>query len=81
MKCSLMVLISNTSFNEFHIDYPSYFTTSSLYFHISEKGRFAIERSVYKGLEKDIPVVSYTEKKNSSGSNAKNAGVSSRIRS
>ena len=34
-----------------------------MYFHISEKGRFAIERSVYKGLEKDIPVVSYTEKR------------------
>lgn len=54
---------TSTGFNQFAIDYPSYFTTSSLYFHISEKGRFKIERETFKGLERQIPVVTYADKR------------------
>lgn len=45
--------------NEFIIDYPEYFTTSSFYFHLMEKDRFPVERFTYQGLDKLIPVEVY----------------------
>lgn len=46
---------------DFKIDFPSYFTTSSFYFHIGEKGRFKSSTFLFTGLEAVIPVIVYAE--------------------
>jgi len=45
--------------NSWIIDFPDYFTTSSIYFHISEKGRFYENEFVIEGKENEIPVIVY----------------------
>ena len=55
--------VEQLDFNRFAIDYPEYFTASSLYFHISEKGRFIVDKTVYHGIERDISVLAYSDTK------------------
>lgn len=52
--------VTNEGQNAWTINFPDYFTTSSLYFHMSDKGRFNVQRYVYDGLEADIPVTVYS---------------------
>lgn len=53
-------VVTNDGPNAWTIAFPSYFTTSSLYFHMSEVGRFNVQRYVFDGLEADIPVTVYS---------------------
>lgn len=46
---------------DFKIDFPAYFTTSSFYFHIAEKGRFKSSSFLYTGLEAVFPVTVYAD--------------------
>jgi len=52
--------VGRVSGNEWLISYPDYYSTSSFFFHISEKTRFKESATVYKGIEKDFPVVVYS---------------------
>lgn len=56
------------------IDFPSYFTTSSPYFHLADKGRFQVERFTYQGVAGEIPVTVYAE----SASNARSGATNTR---
>jgi hypothetical protein len=48
--------------NEFFIDFPAYFTASSFYFHLSEKGRFPREEFTFKSLNgANVPVIIYSK--------------------
>ena len=58
--------ITENSKNDYSIDFPDYFTTSSLYFHISEEGRFEVIEDSYQGLEKTIPLKAYSTSKTTS---------------
>ena len=60
--------ITENSKNDYSIDFPDYFTTSSLYFHISEEGRFEVIEDSYQGLEKTIPLKAYSTSKTTSKS-------------
>ncbi len=57
--------------NRWHVDFPSYFTSSSLYFHLADKGRFSSQTYTYHGMNGDIPVTVY-----SSSSGTVTSGVS-----
>ncbi len=47
--------------NHFEIDYPEYFTSSSLYFHMTKKDKYPSTHFTYKSIDgRDIPVVIYT---------------------
>lgn len=52
--------LSETGFNRWQIVYPSYFTTSSFYFHLAAKGRFVVERSTFEGLSGSVPLTVYS---------------------
>lgn len=54
---------TSTGPNEWTVEFPDYFTSSSLYFHLSEKSRFAQESFEYKGTSKNIPVIVYADSK------------------
>jgi hypothetical protein len=47
--------------NAWSVTYPSYFTSSSPYFHLADKGRFVTERFTYVGVGAAIPVTVYSE--------------------
>jgi hypothetical protein len=51
--------------NRFRVEYPSYYTTSSFYFHLVEKGRFKEARADFTGLNKVIPITVYGESQTS----------------
>lgn len=53
-------VVTDLGFNRWQIEYPSYFTSSSFYFHMAVKGRFAVERSTYAGLNGTIPLTVYS---------------------
>lgn len=55
--------------NQWKINFPDYFTASSIYFHLVEKGRFKENFFVFEGVEQNIPVTVYA----SSSSNVSNA--------
>jgi hypothetical protein len=52
--------VTELGFNRWRIEYPSYFTASSFYFHMASKGRFVVERSTYSGKNGDIPLTVYS---------------------
>lgn len=52
--------LTELGFNSWQIEYPDYFTASSFYFHLAVKGRFAVERSSYEGLNGQIPLTVYS---------------------
>jgi len=45
--------------NHWRIEFPDYFTTSSLYFHLTDARRFFVHRFTYQGVEASIPVTIY----------------------
>jgi hypothetical protein len=53
-------VVTDLGFNRWQIQYPSYFTSSSFYFHMAAKGRFAVERSSYAGINGAIPLTVYS---------------------
>lgn len=53
-------VVTDLGFNRWQIEYPSYFTSSSFYFHMAVKGRFEVERSTYAGLNGPIPLTVYS---------------------
>lgn len=60
--------VTSPGMNRWTIDYPSYFTTSSVYFHLANKGRFAVESFVHDGMAADIPVTVYSSSASSTSS-------------
>jgi hypothetical protein len=54
-------VVTDLGFNRWQVQYPSYFTSSSFYFHMAAKGRFAVERSTYAGINGVIPLTVYSE--------------------
>jgi hypothetical protein len=54
--------ITEVQNNSWKIEFPDYFTTSSFFLHISERGRFKIENGSYDGQLKRIPIVAYATK-------------------
>jgi len=52
--------ITELGFNKWRIDFPSYFTTSSFYFHLAVKGRFQVARSTYDGQNGSTPLTVYS---------------------
>lgn len=54
--------LSEKSSNHFHIVYPDYFSASSVYFHLSERGRFKIKSFTHKSIDgREIPIVTYSK--------------------
>lgn len=51
--------VSNVAANEWLLDFPDYFTTSSFYLHLVAKNRFVERSGIFHGLEGDIPVLAY----------------------
>lgn len=51
--------VEELSPTEWKIQFPSYFTSSSFYIHLTERVMFE-NKFVYKGIEKDIPVTVYS---------------------
>lgn len=47
--------------SDFRVIFPAFYTTSSFYFHIAERGRFAERVFTYTGVSFDLPVVVYAE--------------------
>ena len=47
--------------NEWHIEFADYFTTSSLYFHIANRGHFKTKTYTFEGIEKSFPVTIYSK--------------------
>ena len=45
--------------NYWSIDYPDFYTTSSFYLHLFEKGRFVVREATFQGREKSISLTSY----------------------
>jgi hypothetical protein len=45
---------------EKEIEFPAYFTSSSFYLHLTDRN-FQVATGTYKGMERDIPVVTYFE--------------------
>lgn len=58
--------------NRWSIDFPTYFTASSPYFHLVNKGRYPSQSYTFRGMNGDIPVTVY-----SSSSGTVSSGVSS----
>ena len=52
--------MNKMGFNKWRLEYPDYFTTSSLYFHLFEKGRFIVKREEFQLKEKTIPLAIYS---------------------
>ncbi len=52
--------IKKRSDNDFTISYPSYFTASSLYFHLAGEGYFQEARDVFEFEGKQTPIVVYS---------------------
>lgn len=50
-----------TGANSWHVDFPDYFTTSSPYFHLAERGRFIAQHYTFNGMSADIPVTIYSQ--------------------
>jgi len=55
------------------IHFPSYHTTSSYFLHITDKSQFAVRKTTYQGLEREIPVVSYSSSGSRADSGLRNA--------
>ena len=53
-------VVTDLGFNRWQVQYPGYFTSSSFYFHMAAKGRFAVERSTYEGINGVIPLTVYS---------------------
>ncbi len=52
------------SFNHYKIEYPNYFSSSSVYFHVFKKGRYRWQEDTFTSINgKQIPVIVYTKKK------------------
>jgi hypothetical protein len=66
-------LLTEDAAGEWSIDFPDYFTTSSIYFHLTEAGRYNVQRYVYDGVGAQIPVTVYS----TSSSSTRNAVSSS----
>jgi hypothetical protein len=45
--------------NSWEIQFPDYYTTSSFFLHVSDKGRFDVQRGTFQGVNGAIPVVAY----------------------
>lgn len=56
--------------NSWRIAFPDYFTTSSFFFHLTEKNRYVRSSYVFSGSEREIPVTVY-----SSSSSLTSSGV------
>ncbi|MCX6127035.1 MAG: hypothetical protein NTV34_20110 [Proteobacteria bacterium] len=59
--------------NQWQISFPSYFTSSSIYFHIGPENAFSVAEGTFNGLERDIPVLVYAETQNAATSNLNQA--------
>lgn len=55
--------------NTWQINFPDYFTSSSVYFHIAPSSAFSVSEGTFKGLEGDIPVLVYATTQSSAASN------------
>lgn len=51
--------VENMGRNQWSVDYPDYFTTSSLYFHIIDPTRFKIKSGTFAGINGEVPVTVY----------------------
>ncbi len=52
--------IATDGMNAWTVEFPSYFTSSSFFFHVTDRP-FTIIHSTYAGLEKSIPITVYSE--------------------
>jgi hypothetical protein len=57
-----------TGANKWTVDFPDYFTTSSIYFHLFEEGRFQHQTYTFDGAARDFSVTVYAESASSVGS-------------
>lgn len=57
--------MTKTSDNTWNIQFPSYFTASSIYFHITARSEVVIKEFTYHGIEASIPVTIYARDRNS----------------
>ncbi len=58
-------VVANNGMNDWTIDYPDYFTTSSFYLHFFAEGRFKIATGEFAGMERSVPVTVYAESQQS----------------
>jgi hypothetical protein len=42
------------------VDFPTFFTTSSIFFHLTNKGRYHVSRTEYDGIDHRFPVTVYS---------------------
>jgi len=54
-------VVSSNGLNEWTIDYPEYFTTSSFYLHFFAEGKYKIATGQFSGIERSVPVTVYAE--------------------
>jgi hypothetical protein len=52
--------VEELAMNKWQVSYPSYYSTSSFYFHLVKQGRFNVSRSTYQGLAAEIPLTVYS---------------------
>lgn len=53
--------VTDLAMNHWKVEYPSYFSASSFYLHISEKGFNYEEREFYRSIDgRDIPILAYS---------------------
>ncbi|MFZ4713980.1 MAG: hypothetical protein ACOYL6_09725 [Bacteriovoracaceae bacterium] len=53
--------LTKISENKYHIDFPAYFTCSSLFFHTAPVGRYPEAKTIFKSLDgRDIPITLYS---------------------
>lgn len=52
--------VTEVGTNAWRIDYPAYFNTSAFYLHVTDTQLY-VRETVYRGLEKDIPVTIYSQ--------------------
>lgn len=50
--------------NHWTVEFPEYFTTSSIFFHLSDSGRFSVLRYTFDSVGGDIPVTVYSANSN-----------------
>lgn len=54
-------MLSQKEKNKFHIEFPNYFTASSVYFHLAKKDRFhKVQFSYSSNFSQNIPVIAYS---------------------
>lgn len=53
--------LATVASNHWRVSYPEYYTTSSLYFHLAEVGRFVSKTYEYQGAAATIPVTVYAD--------------------